>query len=202
LGTIFIVVLIVGIIVQIVRTVINSKHKKQAKYAFDNLMDFKADNYYLSLSSDISIGFDTRRKKIGIFDKMHKQFFFDYNRILQCEIIIDGETVIKQSKTKTIGGNMLNGIPGVEVERIIKGKTGLITQQEKIHSIDLKIVLNDKVNPVLQISFFKVNPLFKIRFLKIQTKKASGNYKIACTNVQKWFGIISELIIQESNVEK
>ena len=152
---IFVGAILIGVIAGIVKSVNNKKHKDESKIALDNLKDFKADNHYLSASSGISIGFDNQRKKICFLDKLHKPTIFEYNKILQCEVIEDGETILKSSTSGTIGRTLLGGILGGGVGAIIGGTTGSKTQKENISSIDLKIVLNDTTNPIYKINFLK-----------------------------------------------
>ena len=168
----------------------NNKHKTESQAAFDNLNDFKADNYYLSTSSGVSLGFDNKRKKICLLDKMHMPSIFDYNKILQCEVLIDGETVLKSSTSGTIGRTLLGGILGGGIGAIIGGTTGSKTQKETISSIDLKIIVNDTANPV-----------HRINFLNLKTKKGSLIYKPAYSSAEHWHGIISGLIRQGNDEE-
>jgi len=188
----FIVIAIVGgVIVAIIQVANNSKHKKESQVTFNNLKDFNADNYYLSTSSGISIGFDNQRKKICILDKLHKPIIFDYSKILQCEILVDGESVLKSSTSGTIGRTLLGGILGGGIGAIVGGSTGSKTQKENINSIDLKIIVNDTMNPV-----------YRINFLNLKTKKGSLIYKPAYSSAELWHGIISGLIIQGGDEEK
>lgn len=122
---------------------------------------------------------------------MHKPFIYDYSKILQCEVVIDGETILKQSTTGTIGRSVLGGILSGGVGAIIGGTTGAKTQKENISSIDLKVIIIDTVNPI-----------FRINFLNLKTKKGSMIYKMTYPNVEKWHGIISGLIRQGSDEDK
>jgi len=186
--TVFLAVIAIAIILGIAKAISNNKHTKASKIAFDNLPDFKADNYYLSLSSGISIGFDGQRKKICFLDMMHKPLIYDYTKILQCEVVIDGQTVLRQSTSSTIGRAVLGGILTGGVGALIGGVTGKRTQDEKINNLDLKVVVNDTANPV-----------FKINFLNIKTQKGSAFYKMCYQKIETWHGIISVLIRQGQN---
>ncbi len=189
--TILVIAIAIGIIAGIVTSVNNSKHKKESKAAFENLKDFKADNYYLSTSSGISIGFDNQRKKICFLDTKHIPSIFDYNKILQCELEVDGESVLKSSTSGTIGRTLLGGILGGGIGAIVGGTTGSKRQKENISSIDLKIIVNDTTNPI-----------YKINFLNIKTKKGSIIYKPAYSSAEQWHGIISGLIRQGNDEDK
>lgn len=182
---ILIVAFIGGIVGAIIKIRNDKKHKENAQSVFDNLPDFKADNYYLSPTSGQSIGFDNTRKKICFLDRQQNPFVYDYSKILQSEIIVDGETILKQSTTGTIGRSILGGVLSGGVGAIIGGTTGTKTQTQNISSIDLKVIINDTKTPV-----------FKINFLNLKTKKGSFIYKKAYGEVENWHGILSGLIRQ------
>lgn len=191
MGTIFIIIIAIGILIGIMKSINDSKHKKESQVVFDSLKDFKADKYYLSPSSGQSIGFDNQRKKICFLDKMHNASIFDYNKILQCELLVDGESVLKSSTSGTIGRTLLGGILGGGIGAIIGGTTGSKTQKENINSIDIKIIVNDTANPI-----------YKINFLNLKTKKGSFIYKPAYESAEIWHGIISGLIRQGNDEGK
>ncbi len=187
----YIFFLILIIIIAIIGFVNSINNIKKPRIVFDSLQDFKADNYFLSTSFGLSIGFDNQRKKICILDKMNKPVIFDYSKVLQCELIIDGESVLISSTSGTIGRALLGGILGGGIGAIIGGTTGSKTKKENISSIDLKIIVNDISNPV-----------YRINFLNIKTKKGSIIYKLAYSNAEKWHGIMSGLIRQGNDDEK
>jgi len=73
--SLFILIIEVAIIYIIIKVIKDQKHKKESQIAFENLEDFKADNYYLSESSGVSIGFDNQRKKYAFSIKSTIQIF-------------------------------------------------------------------------------------------------------------------------------
>jgi uncharacterized membrane protein len=191
MGYFFAAIIIAAIAIAVINIMNNNKHKKETKLVIDSLVDFNADKEYLSTSSGVSLGFDQKRRKICFIDKQHKVSTFDYKQILQCEVILDGESILRSSTSGTIGRTVLGGILGGGIGAIIGGTTGSRTQKEKIKSIDLKFIINDTNNPV-----------YKVNFLNIETKKGSIIYNASFTEVEKWHGIISGLIRQgneESN---
>ncbi|MEI6854440.1 MAG: SHOCT domain-containing protein, partial [Bacteroidota bacterium] len=176
----------IGVIWSLIETSIkNNKHKEISKSVFDNLEDFVADDSFISTTSGMSIGFDSERKKICILDTSFTPFFYNYSSILQSEIVIDGQTIIKQSTSGAIGRSLLGGMLGGGIGAIVGGTTGSRTQSEKINNIDLKIIVNDTVNPI-----------FKINFLNVESKKGDFLYTGAYSLVEKWHGIFSVLIKQ------
>jgi len=183
--TLVVVGLVAGLAYGILKTIATAKHNKQAKIAFDNLSDFKASNYYLSPIASFSMAFDNSRKKICFLDKMHKAYIYDYTQILQCELMVDGETVLKHSTSSMVGRAVLGGILTGGVGAIIGGVTGKSTQKETINNIDLKVIINDTSNPV-----------FRINFLNLKVKKGTPLYKKAYQKIELWHGIISGLMRQ------
>jgi len=184
-GTILFIAVIIAIVAIIVQFSNNKKHKEETQIAISGIPDYTATDTYLSESSGISISFDNQRKKICLIDKLHKSYLYSYDKILQCEIVVDGETVLKQSTSGTIGRSVLGGILTGGVGAIIGGTTASKTHKENISRIDLKIIIDDTSNPV-----------FRINFMNIKTKKKSFIYRASYSQVEKWHGILAGLIRQ------
>lgn len=184
-----IIFLIIGAVIY--NGIRNNKHTNKSKDVFNNLKDFNTTEVYLSGSSGCSIGYDYERKKICILNTEHYPTIYDYKDILQSELNIDGETILKQSTTGTIGRAILGGLLGGSVGSIIGGVTGSKKQKEKIYRIDLKLSVNDSKNP-----FYKIN------FLNLETNKGDFLYSVYFAQAERWHGIIATLIQQADNLEK
>jgi len=78
---------------------------------------------------------------------------FSYKDILESEVIIDGETVTKTSRTSQVGGAILGGIFAGGVGAVIGGLSGKTASKEKVKTIQLKIIVNDIKNPLQIIPF-------------------------------------------------
>lgn len=183
-----ILVIIGAVIFSIVR---NNKHTNKSQDVFNHLKDFNTTEVYLSGTSGCSIGYDSERKKICILNTEHQPVIYGYKDILQSELNVDGETILKQSTTGTVGRAILGGLLGGGVGAIIGGVTGSKTQKKKINRIDLKLSLNDSKNP-----FYKIN------FMNLQTKKGDILYVASFAQAERWQGIIATLIQQANNLEK
>jgi hypothetical protein len=171
------------------------KAGKVFKETFGNLKDFQLDNYYTPasyfMSKESLIGFDNKNKKICFFrinDSTRTPYIYNFDKILQCEIIVDNETIVKQSTSSTVGRAVLGGILTGGVGAIVGGMTGKTNTKEIVKNIDLKIIMDDPVNPI-----------FKVNFLNVETDKKSELYKMAYENAEKWHAILSGLIRQGSN---
>jgi len=79
---------------------------------------------------------------------------FDYKDILETEVIIDGETVTKTSRSSQVGGAILGGILAGGVGAIIGGLSGKSSSKEKVKTIQFKIIVNDIKEPLQIITFF------------------------------------------------
>lgn len=162
----------------------DSENKKKSISVFETLDDFDCTHKQISESSGVSIGYDGVRKKICILSN-HKALIYECKDIIQSELDVDGETVLKQSISGTIGRSVVGGIFGGGVGAIIGGTTGSKKGKEKVKKIDLKItVLNTQ------------NPVYRINFLNLEVKKGGSLYNMMYEKAEKWHGIISILIKQ------
>lgn len=78
---------------------------------------------------------------------------YDYKDILASEVIIDGETVTKTSRSSQLGGALIGAALTGGVGAIIGGLSGVKTSQEKVQKVQLKLIVNDIKNPIVLISF-------------------------------------------------
>jgi len=161
----------------------NNNYKVKATKVLENLEDFTPENITLSNISDISMAFDSQRKKICFVDALCKPWVYDYDKIIASEIVVDGQTITKQSGT--IGRSIVGGLLAGSTGAIIGGTTGSTTSNEKINSILVKITINEPTNPI-----------FKIIFLNVPTEKRSLQYNMAFSASEKLHGIIAGAIKQ------
>jgi hypothetical protein len=171
-----------AIIVGTVKGIRNNKHKDEALKRFNALSEFKATEYYLSKTSGSSIGFDDDRKKICFLDIHNRPYIYNYNKILQCEVVVDGQTILKQSTTGTLGRSILGGILGGGVGAIIGGTSASKTLKEKISNIELKVIVNDVSNPIFNIQFYDSTSSILLKHER--------------RNVERWHAIMCGLIVQ------
>uniref|UniRef100_UPI004048AE64 hypothetical protein n=1 Tax=Mariniflexile sp. TaxID=1979402 RepID=UPI004048AE64 len=171
--TILIIAVVIGFFIGIVIIVNNVQHKNKSKEVFKNLPNFNATDKYLSTTSGVSIGYDSNRKKICLLVD-HKGKLYEYKDIIQSELDIDGETVLKQSITGTLGRSLVGGVLGGGVGAIIGGTTGSKKGKEKIKNIDLKITVNNAQHPV-----------YRINFMNTETEKGSFIYSMGYVEAEK-----------------
>ena len=174
------------------------KGEEKLKNVFNDLADFNADEIHLSaiggFSSDAllgkfvtAVGFDKNRKKICFYNEQQDNALkiYSFNDIMESEIVVDGNTLVKTSTTSTIGRALVGGVLTGGVGAVIGGVTGKKSHNEVVKNIDLKICINDSENP-----------FYKIRFLDVECKKGDFTYKDGYEKAEKWHGIVSTFIKQ------
>lgn len=110
---------------------------------------------------------------------------FHYEDILQSEIIIDGVTHTKTSRSSQVGGAMIGSLVGGNVGAIIGGLSALQTSQTHVRSIQLQVVVNDP-----QRSFYRIN----FALFEQPVAKNSSSFIIANDKATHWHNLLSYLI--------
>jgi len=184
--------IIICIIIVIIGVIKNIRKTKAINKTLDELDDFEANDIYVS---DVSIAYDSKRKQV-CFIVNNQTKIYDYNDIIQSELEIDGETVLRQTASTMgiLGRAVVGGVLAGGVGAIIGGATGSRTSKSKetIKSINLKITINDTSNPI-----------YRINFLNFETKKGDWNYNHSYESAEQWHGKIAAIIKQtENNLSK
>ena len=175
------------------------KDDEKFKSIFNSLEDFNADEIHLSvisvdnpsLTDDLmfipAAGFDKSNKKIGFINNWKDDTvkIYSFNDIMESEIVVDGNTIVKTSTTSTVWRAVVGGVLTGGVGAVIGGVTGKKSHNEMVNNIDLKICVNDSSNP-----------FYRIRFLDTECKKGDYLYKTTYQNAERWHGIISTFIKQ------
>lgn len=110
---------------------------------------------------------------------------YSHQDIYECEIIVDGETFMKQSTTRTVAGYLVGGALGGIAGAVVGGLSGSKTMKEKIKSITLSMRVNDPTVPTR-----------KVKFLDKEVKKGDPDYQKAITQAEHWHALIANLIEQ------
>lgn len=101
---------------------------------------------------------DTEQILFFQYDWDNKEYLFlseySFNDVLEAEVLIDGETHSKTSRSSQIGGALLGGVLAGGVGAIIGGLSGKTSSKNLVTSIQLKIVLNDMNNPIVWLTLF------------------------------------------------
>lgn len=119
---------------------------------------------YLSVHYSV-LGLDENNQKVCFLDSNENSKMvtvdnikyttktFLYKDILESEIIIDGETVSKTSRSSQIGGVVVGAVLAGGVGAIIGGLSGKTASKEKVEKIQLKVIVNDTKKPVRILTF-------------------------------------------------
>lgn len=126
-------------------------------------LKLKFDEENLNITQDVIstdnlvCGIDEENEKVCFFNYVENVRFegsvYSYKDILEVELIIDGETITKTSRSSQIGGVLLGSVIAGGVGAIIGGLSGKTSSKEKIAKIQLKIIVNETKNPYKIITF-------------------------------------------------
>jgi hypothetical protein len=115
---------------------------------------------------------------------------FNFDDLIETELIIDNDSVTKTSRgSQLIGsvvGGTIAGVPGM----IIGGLSSQKISSERIKNMSIKLTFNDMDNPV-----------YKFNFLNSPSGvcKDSHEYRIAMNYIEKWYGYFIVIIKQHNN---
>lgn len=166
-----------------------------------SLEGFNVSQKYVSNDMDTSIMLDEVNKKVCIlYSELSQKLLLDYKDILESEIIEDGNTITKTSRSSQIGGALLGGILLGGVGAIIGGLSGQKKSEQEVTRVDLKIVVNSTQKPVHIINFLIGLELVTGKISSI--RKDSPKYKEAMSKASHWHSLISVLIRRADEEDK
>ncbi len=145
--------------------------------AGDILVDDKGNN---------GISVNKQNKEVCLI-RQGRKTLISYRDILSSEILEDGETVTKTSRTSQIGGALIGGLAFGGVGAIIGGLSGSTTSSEKVSKIELVITVNDVSDPLHCITLMD---------LGYRVKKDNEDYMYKMGDAKRWHGVIQVLIRQ------
>lgn len=169
-----------------------STRRKTLSTAIKEIPDFSASKEIMGKDGFSGIAVDVSRKKICLIklDGINtKHRVIDYHNIVSSEIIEDGTSVTKTSRTSQVGGAIIGGLAFGGVGALVGGLTGAKKTSDKVNNIDLQIIVNDPLDP-----------LHKINFLNLPTGKHSILYKEAIDKAKNWHATV-EILIKQADQE-
>lgn len=167
--------------------------------------DFKALKNFTTTKRFINswglIAIDENRKQIALKEKFGKIRKYHYSAILSCEILEDGVTTYR--KTRTVGRAIVGGIIAGGAGAIIGGLSGKEIQNKEIKNVDLKIVIKDTNKPSYKIRFFDAAEETNGAKKSIKnTDPIYGREFKKATNRLKYWKDIIEIIINKIDGEQ
>jgi hypothetical protein len=149
------------------------QQKEKLKNVFNTLDDFSATQEFTSPNFESGIAIDEMRKKICIIENQHKNYgevsetnkyeyqiyVYSFSEIIQSEILKNGVTITKISRSDQISGAIVGGALGGGAGAIIGGLGASSQSITTITSLELQIVVNNAKNSVHKVTFLSPNSI-------------------------------------------
>lgn len=168
---------------------LKNQDKVRAKLPTD--YEFVSSNYIMSdAKGRYGLVVDEQRKEI-VFISGSKDYpmktAISYRDILSSEIVEDGQTVTKTSRTSQLGGALLGGLTFGIAGAVVGGLSGSKTSAEKVSKIELVVTVNSVRDPLRRITLLDAG---------IGLSKSHHLYKQAIDEANMWHGRINVVIKQ------
>ncbi|MDD2724310.1 MAG: hypothetical protein PHH59_09855 [Methylovulum sp.] len=166
---------------------------RETKDFIRKIPDFNVTDQFMFAGGDWAIAIDESRGKFCEAKREGSSFVkrvISYQEILSSELFEDGELIVKTERSSQIGGAIVGGLLLGGVGTVIGGLSGKKRQQNKINDLTLRIVVNDQMNPLLD-----------IRFLEGETDKNNEFYKYCLETARKWQARM-EILIKRAEREE
>lgn len=190
-AAIFIGAIVIGVIVAVYQSNNHIKTIEQISKDLNDIDGFNPSNIYVPHDGKSAIAIGDNDKQICFVnnESSFSPTLVSYRDLLSVEIIEDGESITKTSRSSQIGGALLGTVLLGGVGTIIGGLSGNKTTTDKVSSLVLRIVINDTKNPDRYITF-----------LNSESKKSDYGYKIAIENIRKWQSSVN-VLIRKADIE-
>lgn len=143
------------------------------------------------------IAIDDNKKQIAIKEHEGTIVIYSYNDILSCEIVEDGETVYK--KSRTIGRSIIGGAIAGGTGAVIGGLSGKTKENKEIKSLVLRVVFKSTNKPIVKLGFIDAER--SKEKVDLSQPYYAQLYKEALDSVKDWKDTF-EIIINSVNSEK
>jgi hypothetical protein len=183
-----IIIALIGLAIFGFMQTIGAKQKKEnLRKLVDSQSGFDSSHFIakIPLSTNIPAGLavdDSSRKLCVLHGDTTK--LYDYEEIIESEVIIDGKSVTKTSRASQFVGTAIGGVLAGGVGAIIGGLSGSTSTKEKVKGVSLKLIVNDTKNPVHLIDFIEL------------TNTGSTIPEQALEEAKAWHDLLSVIINQ------
>lgn len=182
---------------------------KNQEQIMNKVKELNIENKIEYYSKDYSSGIvlDEINKKIHIFQPKHKNVDgsyiishnkFDFNDIIESEVIINSKSIVKTVRSNQIAGALIGNMIAGGLGMVIGGLSSEKINIDKIKNIDLKITVNDISSPVYKVNFLNQHDPYFNYYQKEGYDKESVEYKTAIKQVDKWQGIM-DILLKQNN---
>jgi len=158
---------------------IETSHKQgQVGKVVANLPDFVKTNEYIGADGDSGIAIDEVQSKVCLIRRargclLHREI--SYKDILSSELFEDGQTITKTARGSQAAGAAIGGLLFGGIGAVVGGLSGTQVQNSKVNRIELRLVVNDSLDPIHNICFFDG-----------VANRDSARYKIASEMARQW----------------
>jgi hypothetical protein len=170
----------------IISAVNSAKRRNESKISAEK--DFTVTWKHVGADGLTSLAIDETRMELLFVDRQPKSRDLrtrrlSYRALLSSEVVEDGETITKTSRSSQLGGALVGGVLFGGAGAIVGALTGSKRSAQKVRKVELRIVLNDPASP-----------LFVLSFQDTEHKSGSLVHQIASKAAQEWQARIDVLI--------
>lgn len=152
-------------------------------------LQIEADNFTVTKQIGNFVAFDEAQQKWALLNSWSGKIVvtFDYNDIVDFELMEDGESVASGGLGRALAGGVLFGGVGA----IVGGVTGKRRSNEFCSSLKLKVTINDVTNPVIYVNF-----------IESKTKKNGFTYKTIAEAAQECLSVFQLICDKQKDEDK
>ena len=155
MGTIIVIILIIGVFIMSVFMYSGNQNKKMQENIaslLETASEFKQTKT-ITISDNLIFLIDEVGKKLCVLRPQLKKIY-NYNQILDVEYIVNEKTISSKSNSNTIGRALVGGVLAGGAGAIIGGLTGKEKTENLISKIAVKVLFQDLDFPSLTITYF------------------------------------------------
>jgi hypothetical protein len=165
---------------------VKASRKKAIDKGISGLPNFSATYKFMAEDGKSGIAIDEQNRKACLTTYAYGNLnhkIIDYRDILEAEILEDGHTVTKTSRTSQAASALIGGVLFGGVGAVVGALTGSSSTKSKIKRVDLKIIVNDTKVPV-----------FMLNFMDLECAQGGLFHKEAMQKAQEWIGRLKVLM--------
>lgn len=104
------------------------------------------------------------------------------SEIIAADVYEDGDAITSRSAVRTVGGTLIGGALLGDAGAVVGGLSGDTRTTSTVHTIELRVTINDMTRPAIALPF-----------LSVETLRASPAYQAASKAAREWSGRIAIL---------
>ena len=176
----------------VIQSILAGQQKGEMEAHLGNLTDFTASQMIMGCDGKSGIAVDEVRQKLCVIRResgqISERILFPVE-LVSVELFEDGNSVTKTLRSSQIGGALIGGIAMGGVGAIIGGLSGKTMTSNKIKRVDLRLVVDDTVSP-----------LHDVTFMNVEGNKNGLIHTHAMSQARHWHGIL-EVLIKRADAE-